>query len=188
MQHLLGLTCTHQLHKQMLFWREPESYLTPQHCKLPQQVRKVPSSREKMHRNHRNKFCLGEVGQNFKAILKLCNTLWSQEHDWTAEQYSIVCEGGAESKQQRLEKYALKSHYPAIAVLCPVFVCSHIFFLMTSLGFIWIHIIKPFDSLVLLRLPFTRMVKGRTCHKTHSKAIHLWGLPYSTQPVSPKSS
>lgn len=155
MQHLLGLTCTHQLHKQMLSWREPDSYLTPQHCKLSHQVRKVPSSREKMQRNHWNKFCLEEVGQNFKTNLKLCNTLWSQEHNWTVEQYSTVCEGGTKSKQQRLEKTLICTQATLCSncCLCPVFVCSHTSFLMASLGFIWIHIIKPFDRLVLLRLP-----------------------------------
>ena len=144
MQHLLGLTCTHQLHKQMLSWREPDSYLTPQHCKLPHQVGKVPSSREKMHRNHWNKFCLGEVGQNFKANLKLCNTLWSQEHNWTVEQYSTVCEGGAESKQQRLEKNVNmhSSHTMQQLLFVSCISMFPYFFLMTSLGFILIHIIK----------------------------------------------
>lgn len=47
------------------------------------------------------------------------------------------------------------------------------------------RLIKPFDSLVLLRLTFTRVVKRRTSHKIHSKAIRLWGLPYSTWSVSP---
>lgn len=51
-----------------------------------------------------------------------------------------------------------------------------------------LHIMKPFDCLVLLTLPFTRRVKGRTIHKTYSKAVHLRGLPYSTQSVSPSSS
>lgn len=47
------------------------------------------------------------------------------------------------------------------------------------------RLIKPFGSLVLLRLTFTRVVKRRTSHKIHSKAIHLWGLPYGTWSVSP---
>lgn len=53
-RHLWGLTCTNQLHKQMLSWREPRSYLTPLYRKPPWQVRRVPSSREKMHTSHWN--------------------------------------------------------------------------------------------------------------------------------------
>lgn len=162
----------------MLSWREPDSYMTPQHCQLPHQVRMVPSGRKKMHRNHWNEVCPSKVGQTFKRNWKLQQTLMTGAYLNCGTIWVMSREQAVKAREKMLiyTQVTLCSN----CCLCPVFVFSHNFFLMTSLGFICIHIRKPFDHLVLLSLPFTRIVKGRIIHKTHSKATHLWGLPYST--------